>query len=149
MADKGSVKKGSGKSQPGFSAEERAAMRQRAQELKSQAAKKDGEAAVRAAIAAMKGTDRVLAEQIHAIVKATAPNLVPRTWYGFPAYAKDDEVVCFFQFAGKFKTRYATLGFSDASKLDDGRMWPVTYAVTEITPAEETRIAALVRKAVG
>lgn len=133
----------------GFTAEERAAMRQRARELKAQAAHEDGEKAVRAAIAAMKGSDRVLAEQIHAIVKAAAPTLAPRTWYGFPAYAKEDQVVCFFQFAGKFKTRYATLGFSDESRLDDGRMWPVTYAVTEITPAEEAKIAALVKRAVS
>lgn len=149
MTEKKQTNKGSGKNSQGFTSEERAAMRQRAIELKAQAAKQDGEAAVLSAIAAMSGSDRTLAEKVHKIVKATAPDLVPRTWYGFPAYAKDDQVVCFFQYAGKFKTRYATLGFSDESNLDDGRMWPVTYALTEITPAEEAKIAALVRKAVG
>lgn len=151
MAEGKPARKGTKRSGQGFTEDERAAMRQRSRELKAQArgGKKDGEADVLAAIAAMQGSDRILAEQLHALVKANAPSLTPRTWYGFPAYAKDGQVVCFFQFAGKFKTRYATLGFSDEAKLDEGRMWPVVYALTDLTPAEEARIAALVKKAVG
>ncbi len=137
----------------GFSDEERAAMRERAQELKAarrpSAAKADGESDVLAKIAEMPEPDRTLAERIHALIKATAPDLAPRTWYGMPAYAKGGKVVCFFQSAKKFNTRYATLGFSDAANLDEGNMWPVAFALTELTPAEEERIRALVKKAVG
>jgi len=136
-----------------FSAEERAAMKEHAQELKTtarrgpRAAKADGEGDVLAKIAEMPEPDRARAERIHAIVKASAPALSPRTWYGMPAYAKDGKVVCFFQSAGKFKTRYATLGFSDKANLDDGTMWAVAYALTKLTKADEARIAALVKKA--
>jgi len=111
------------------------------------AGKQDGESAVLAAIAAMSGSDRTIAERLHAIVRATAPSLAPRLWYGMPAYARDGKVVCFFQSAQKFKTRYATLGFQHEANLDDGHMWPVAFALTELTPAEEERIVALVRKA--
>lgn len=131
----------------GFSEEEKAAMKQRTQEV--QMGKGTGEKAVLAAIAALKGTDKVLAERLHTIIMKTAPTLTPKTWYGFPAYANSEgKVVCFFQYAAKFKTRYATLGFSDSAHLDDGAMWPVTFAVTKLTPAEEAKIIALVRKAV-
>src|SRR5664279_3783369 len=129
-------------------------MKERAQELKAEArrgprAKKaDGEGDVLAKIAAMPEPDRAMAERLHAIIKATAPALSPRTWYGMPAYAKDGNVVCFFQDAAKFKARYATLGFSDKANLDEGAMWPNSYALTELTPADEARIAALVKKAV-
>lgn len=137
----------------GFTAEERDAMKARAQELKAEARasknKAEGENQVLKAIAAMKEPDRALAKRIHAIVKATAPGLAPKTWYGMPAYAQGDKVVCFFQSAQKFKTRYATLGFSAAAKLDDGVMWPVAFALKELNAAEETRISALVKKAVG
>jgi uncharacterized protein YdhG (YjbR/CyaY superfamily) len=137
----------------GFSAEERAAMREHVRELKAQArAKGDraaGEAAVAAKIAEMTGSDRAMAERIHAIVTATAPDLVPRTWYGMPAYEKDGNVLCFFQDAAKFKARYATFGFSDKANLDEGAMWPTSYALTRLTPADEARIAALVKKAVS
>jgi uncharacterized protein YdhG (YjbR/CyaY superfamily) len=136
-----------GAASAGFTAEERAAVRARARELR--AAKADGEAAVLEAIAAMAEPDRALAERLHALVKASAPALAPRTWYGMPAYAKDGKVVCFFQSAQKFKTRYATFGFNDAAKLDDGAMWPVAFALTELTAADEARIAALVKKAVS
>jgi uncharacterized protein YdhG (YjbR/CyaY superfamily) len=131
-----------------FTADERAAMKERAKELKAQAAKADGEEALRAAIAKMQGKDRAMAKRVHAIVTASAPELSPKTWYGMPAYAKDGEVVCFFQDAGKFKTRYATFGFSDAAKLDQGGLWPVTFALKELTAADEKKIAALVKKAV-
>ncbi|HVH68606.1 MAG TPA: hypothetical protein VM716_12130 [Gemmatimonadales bacterium] len=130
-----------------FTDEERSAMKERVHELK--AGKGDGEAAVLAKIAAMRGSDRVLAERIHAIVKASAPALSPKTWYGMPAYAKDGKVVCHFVNAQKFKTRYATLGFSDAANLDDGRMWPTAFALTQLTAAEEAKIVALVKKAVS
>ena len=129
-------------------------MRERAQELKaaarraSRADKADGESEVLAKISEMQEPDRALAERLHAIIKATAPDLSPRTWYGMPAYAKDGNVVCFFQSAQKFKTRYATLGFSDKAHLDDGNMWPTTYALKELTAADEARIVALVKKAV-
>jgi uncharacterized protein YdhG (YjbR/CyaY superfamily) len=131
----------------GFTDEERAAMKERAQELKPAAGNADGEGALLAKIAEMSGTDRAMAERLHAIVKATAPSLSPKTWYGMPAYAKDGKVVCFFQSAQKFKSRYATLGFSDAAKLDEGAMWPTSFALKELTAVEEARIVALVKKA--
>jgi uncharacterized protein YdhG (YjbR/CyaY superfamily) len=130
----------------GFTAEERAAMRARARELKD---KTDGETAVRDAIAAMSPDDRAIAERLHELVKAAAPDLSPKTWYGMPAYAKDGKVVCFFRNAGKFKERYAMFGFNDSAKLDEGSMWPVAFAVTRLTRADEARIRALVQKAVG
>jgi len=133
------------KKQQGFTAEEKAAMRARARELKD---KTDGETAVRAAIAAMSPKDRALAKRLHELVKATAPDLSPKTWYGMPAYAKDGKVVCFFRDARKFKERYAMLGFNDSANLDKGAMWPVAYALTELTAADEKKIAALVKKAV-
>jgi uncharacterized protein YdhG (YjbR/CyaY superfamily) len=132
----------------GFSAEERAAMRERAGELK-RSGKTDGESEVLAKIAEMEGTDRTIAERLHAIVKATAPALTPRTWYGMPAYAKDGKVVCFFQSAQKFKSRYATLGFSDSADLDEGAMWPTSFALKKLTKVEEARIAELIRTAAG
>ena len=138
-----------------FTAEERAAMKERAKELKAtggrgpRAGKADGESDVLAKIAEMAEPDRVMAERLHAIIKATAPDLSPRTWYGMPAYAKDGNVVCFFQDAAKFKARYATLGFSDKANLDEGAMWPTAFALTELTAADEARIAALVKKAVS
>jgi len=131
----------------GFTAEERAAMKQRAKEVKSDA--EDGEGAVREKIAEMQESDRALANRIHAIVKASAPALSPRTWYGMPAYAKDGKVVCFFQSAQKFNTRYATLGFSDKANLDDGALWPTAFALRELTAAADARIGALVKKAVS
>ena len=131
----------------GFTEEERAAMKERAQEMK--AAKLGGEADLLAKIAEMTEADRAMAERLHAIVKANAPNLSPRTWYGMPAWAKDGDVICFFQGAQKFKTRYCTLGFSDKAKLDDGLMWPSAFALTKLTGAEEARIVALIKKAVG
>jgi len=144
-----------GKKPTGFTDEERAAMRERLQELKSEprrggrASQADGESAVLAAIAALPQPDRAMAERLHAIIKANGPALSPKTWYGMPAYAKDGNVVCFFQGAQKFKTRYATLGFSDKANLDEGHMWPTAFALKELTAAEETRIGALVRKAVS
>lgn len=136
----------------GFSAEERAAMRERAKEAKAEARRaKDsevGERDVLAKIAEMEGTDRTLAEGIHAIVRATAPALTPKTWYGMPAYAKDGKIVCFFQSAAKFKARYATLGFNEDAALDDGTMWPTAFAVTALTPADKKAITALVERAV-
>ena len=131
-----------------FTAEERAAMRERAKERKA-ASKGDGEGDVLAKIAEMQGSDRALAERVHAIVTASAPGLSPRTWYGMPAYAKDGKVVCFFQSAQKFKTRYATFGFSDAANLDEGSLWPVAFALKELTAAEEQRILELVKRAVS
>jgi uncharacterized protein YdhG (YjbR/CyaY superfamily) len=135
----------------GFTAEEKAAMKERAKELKAAArgGKADGESEVLAKIAEMPKPDRELAERLHALIKTSASDLAPRTWYGMPAYAKDGKVVCFFQGAHKFKTRYSTLGFSDTAKLDDGAMWPVGFALTELTAAEEAKIAALVKKAVS
>ena len=130
-----------------FTAEERAAMKERVQELKAAGA--DGESAVLATIAAMPGPDRAIGERLHAIIKASAPALSPRLWYGMPAYAKDGKVVCFFQSAQKFKTRYATLGFSDTANLDEGALWPVAFALKELTTTEEARIGALVKKAVS
>jgi uncharacterized protein YdhG (YjbR/CyaY superfamily) len=144
-----------GKTYEGFTVEERAAMKDRAQELKaagrrgSRAAKPDEESGVLAKIAEMQESDRALAERVHAVVKASAPGLSAKLWYGMPAYAKDGKIVCFFQSAGKFKTRYATLGFSDKANLDEGTMWPTTYALTELTAADEERIGALVKRAVS
>ena len=133
------------KKSTGFSDEERAAMRERAQELKAEG----GESVVLAKIAELPQPDRALAERIHAIVKASAPDLSPKTWYGMPAYARDGSVVCFFQSARKFKTRYATLGFSDKANLDDGHMWPTAFALKDLTAEDEARIAALVKQAVS
>jgi uncharacterized protein YdhG (YjbR/CyaY superfamily) len=147
MADRKTAKKGTQKS--GFTAAERAAMKERAQELKAEARKADGESALLAKIAEMPKADRALAERVHAIVKANAPDLMPKTWYGMPAYAKGDKVVCFFQSADKFKSRYATFGFSDQANLDDGAMWPTSFALQKLTAADEKRIAALVKKAVS
>jgi uncharacterized protein YdhG (YjbR/CyaY superfamily) len=130
----------------GFSAEEKAAMRARARELKS---REDGESAVRSAIASMSPQDRAVAKRVHELVKAAAPDLSPKTWYGMPAYAKDGKVVVFFRDAGKFKERYAMLGFNDSAKLDAGSMWPVAFALTKLTAADETKIRALVKKAVS
>jgi uncharacterized protein YdhG (YjbR/CyaY superfamily) len=131
----------------GFTADERAAMKERVKELKAN--KTDGESALLAKIAEMSEPDRTIAKRIHAIVTASAPELSPRTWYGMPAYAKDDKVVCFFKNAGKFKARYGELGFSDTANLDEGAMWPTVFAVKELTAAAEARIAALVKKAVS
>jgi len=132
-----------------FTAEERAAMKERAKEQKAEAQKADGERAVLAKIAEMQRPDRAMAERLHEIVRAGAPDLSPRTWYGMPAYAKDGKVVCFFQSAEKFNTRYATFNFSDKANLDEGAMWPTSFALKELTAAEEARIGALVKKAVG
>ena len=137
------------KKSKGFTAEERAAMKERAQELKAAADKADGESAVLAKIAEMPKPDRAMAKRLHAIVKASAPTLSPKTWYGMPAYAKDGKVVCFFQSAAKFKSRYATLGFSDEANLDEGNMWPTSFALKQLTAAEEAKIGALVKKAVS
>jgi hypothetical protein len=130
----------------GFTAEEKAAMRARAKELKE---KEDGDSAVRAAIAAMTPADRALAKRVDELVRAAAPGLTPKTWYGMPAYAKDGKVVVFFKNAGKFKSRYSNLGFSDNANLDDGSMWPTEFALTKLTPADEKKISALVKKAVS
>jgi uncharacterized protein YdhG (YjbR/CyaY superfamily) len=142
-----------GKTSKGFTDEERAAMKERAQELKAEArankSKAAGESDVLAKIAEMQGPDRALAERLHAIIKASAPALSPKTWYGMPAYAKDGKVVCFFQSAQKFNSRYATFGFSDEANLDEGAMWPTSFALKDLTTAEEARIGALVRKAVS
>lgn len=124
-------------------------MRERAQELKAEARKADGEKALLAKVAEMSEPDRSMAERLHAIVRASAPDLSPKTWYGMPAYARDGKVVCFFQSADKFGSRYATFGFNDSANLDDGAMWPTTFALKELTAAEEKKIAALVRKAVS
>ena len=133
------------KKSDGFSAEEKAAMRARAKELKAAA---EGEGAVLDALEKMTPSDRALGERIHAIVKEAAPDLMPKTWYGMPAYARDGKVVCFFRDAGKFKERYAMLGFNDTAKLDQGSMWPVAYALTKLTAADEAKIRSLVKKAV-
>jgi len=144
-----------GKPASGFTEEERAALKERARELKaearrgSQAKQADGEKDVLAKIAEMPNPDRTMAERLHAIVKASAPALSPRTWYGMPAYAKDGTVVCFFQSAHKFKARYATFGFSDKANLDEGTVWPVAFALKELTADDEARIGALVKKAVS
>ena len=147
MTGKQSAKRTSGTARKRFTDEERAAMKERSRELKSGSA--DGESDVLAKIAEMQEPDRLMAERLHEIVKASAPALSPRTWYGMPAYARDGKVVCFFQSAQKFKTRYATLGFSDKADLDEGRMWPTAFALKELTAAEEARIGALVKKAAG
>jgi uncharacterized protein YdhG (YjbR/CyaY superfamily) len=157
MAERKSAKKGTQKSakratakaSSGFTAEERAAMRERAAELKAARAGKEQESDVLAAIAKMPEPDRAMAERLHTIIKASAPALSPRTWYGMPAYAKDNKVVCFFRGAHKFKERYAMFGFNDAANLDKGAMWPVAFAMKELTAAEEAKIAALVKKAVS
>ncbi len=132
-----------------FSAEERAAMKERARELKASGKKADEEAAVLAKIAEMPEPDRTMAERLHAVIKASAPDLSPKTWYGMPAYAKDGKIVCFFQSAEKFKSRYATFGFNDTANLDEGTMWPTAFALTELTAADEKRIGALVKTAVS
>jgi uncharacterized protein YdhG (YjbR/CyaY superfamily) len=143
------------KKSKGFTDEERAAMKERAQELKADARRAprgdraDGERAVLAKIAEMQGPDRAMAERLHAIIKASAPTLSPKTWYGMPAYAKDGKVVCFFQSAQKFNSRYATFGFNDDANLDEGAMWPTSFALKALTPAEEAKISALVKKAVS
>src|ERR1700674_1252951 len=139
----------SGKRFSGFTDEERGAMKARVQEMKASADKADGESAVLAKIAELPGPDRALGKRLHAIIKASAPALSPKLWYGMPAYAKDRKIVCHFQSAQKFKTRYATLGFSDAANLDEGAVWPVAFALKELTAAEEARIGALVKKAVS
>jgi uncharacterized protein YdhG (YjbR/CyaY superfamily) len=161
MAEKKPAKKGTqksaksttatGKASKGFTDEERAAMRERAQELKAaaRAGKAGEESAVLAKIAAMPAPDRTMGERLHAIITASAPALSPKLWYGMPAYAKDGKVVCFFQGAQKFKTRYATLGFSDKATLDEGHMWPTAFALKELTAADEARIGALVKKALS
>jgi uncharacterized protein YdhG (YjbR/CyaY superfamily) len=133
----------------GFTAEEKAAMQDRVQEMKVAAQKADGESEVLAKIAELPPTDRAMAKRLHAVIKASAPALSPKTWYGMPAYAKDGKIVCFFQSAHKFKTRYATLGFNDAARLDEGNMWPTAFALMKLTPADEVRIGALVKKAVS
>jgi uncharacterized protein YdhG (YjbR/CyaY superfamily) len=140
----------SAKKSKGFTAEERAAMRERAKEQKAEARRADGESAVLAKIAEMQGPDRAMAERLHEIVKASAPALLPKTWYGMPAYAnKDGKVVCFFQSAEKFNARYATFSFSDKANLDEGAMWPTSFALKELTAAAEARIGALVKRATG
>jgi uncharacterized protein YdhG (YjbR/CyaY superfamily) len=138
---------GDKKATKGFTDAERAAMKQRVREQKAGAGKADGEADVLAAIAAMQAPDRAMAERLHAIISASAPALAPKTWYGMPAYARDGKIICFFQPAQKFKTRYATLGFNDSATLDDGAMWPVAFALTALTAAEEAKIVALVQQA--
>ena len=146
MAERKTAKK-AGK---GFTAAERAAMKERAQELKAEARKEDGESALLAKIAEMPKPDRDLAERIHAVVKANAPDLMPKTWYGMPAYANaEGKVVCFFQSADKFKSRYATFGFSDSASLDEGNLWPTGFALKKLTAADEKRIGALVKRAVS
>jgi uncharacterized protein YdhG (YjbR/CyaY superfamily) len=149
MAERKPTTKGTQKSK-GFTAEERAAMRERARELKAAANKEEAERDVLAKIAEMPKADRVMAERIHAIVKTSAPSLSPKTWYGMPAYADDDgKIVCFFKSADKFKSRYATFGFEEAANLDDGAMWPTSYALKELTAKDEAKIGALVKKAVS
>lgn len=145
----GQPAKKSGKKAQGFTAEERAAMKERARELKAAAQRADGEQDVLDKIAEMPEPERGMAERLHALIKASAPVLVPRTWYGQPAYTKDDKVVCFFQSAQKFNTRYATLGFTDAANLDEGAFWPVAFGLKELTPAIEKQISELVKKAVS
>jgi uncharacterized protein YdhG (YjbR/CyaY superfamily) len=157
MAEKKRAKKGTqksakrrtGEASKGFTDEERAAMRERARELKAEARRADGESALLAKIAEMPEPDRAMAERLHAIVKASAPALSPKTWYGMPAYAKDGKVVCYFQSAHKFKSRYATFGFSDEANLDEGAVWPTAFALKKLTAAGEARIGALVKQAVS
>jgi uncharacterized protein YdhG (YjbR/CyaY superfamily) len=143
------TKKSAKTTKASFSAEERAAMRERVKEQKAAAGQVEGESAVMAKIAEMSKTDRAMAKRLHEIIKANAPDLVPKLWYGQPAYARDGKVVCFFQPADKFKTRYGTLGFSDEANLDSGGMWPTAFGIGELTPADEKKIAALVKKAVS
>ena len=138
-----------GKAAKGFTAEERAAMKERAQELKAERLGAEGESEVLAAIAKMPEPDRTMAKRLHAVIKVGAPDLAPKTWYGMPAYAKNGKVVCFFRDAHKFKERYAMFGFNDPANLDDGSMWPVAFALTKLTKADEARIAALVKQAVS
>ena len=133
----------------GFTPEERAAMKERVRELKAAGRREDGESDVLAKIAEMPAADREMAQRLHELIKANAPELVPRTWYGMPAYEKDEGVLCFFRSAQKFKTRYATFGFSDKAPLDEGTMWPTDFALKELTKADEARIVALVKRAVG
>ena len=157
MAEKSATRKGTqnaarstkATASKGFTAEERAAMKERAQELKAEARKADGEKELLAKVAEMPEPDRAMAKRLHAIVKASAPDLEPKTWYGMPAYARDGKIVCFFQSADKFKSRYATLGFNDAAKLDEGAMWPTSFALKDLGGAEEARIRSLVEKAVS
>jgi len=137
-----------GKGSDGFTAEERAAMRERARELKTAKNKEEAERDLLAKIAEMPKADRAMAERLHAIIKATAPALSPKTWYGMPAYAKDDKIVCFFQSAQKFNARYATFGFNDTANLDEGAMWPTSFALKKLTATEEAKIRVLVKKAV-
>jgi uncharacterized protein YdhG (YjbR/CyaY superfamily) len=144
-----SPKRTTDKASKGWTAEERAAAKAYARELKAEARGANDERAVLAAIAEMPKKDRAMAKRIHAIVKASAPTLAPKTWYGMPAYAKDGKVVCFFQSADKFKSRYATVGFNDTANLDEGAMWPTSFALKELTPAVEAKIAKLVKKAVS
>ena len=139
----------SAKKSKGFTAEERAAMKERAREQKAEAKKADGERDVLAKIAEMQASDRAMAERLHTIIKANAPDLSPKTWYGMPAYARDGKVVCFFQNAEKFNSRYATFSFSDEANLDDGAMWPTAFALKKLTAADEEKIGALVKKAVS
>jgi uncharacterized protein YdhG (YjbR/CyaY superfamily) len=138
-----------GKTSKGFTAEERAAMKERAKELKAEARRADGESAVLAKIAEMPESDRAMAERLHALIKASAPALMPKTWYGMPAYAKDGKVVCYFQSAEKFNSRYATFGFNDTANLDEGAMWPTSFALKKLTAAGEAKIGALVKRAVS
>jgi uncharacterized protein YdhG (YjbR/CyaY superfamily) len=147
MAESKTATKRTG-STKGFTAAERAAMKERAKELKAEAAKADGEKALLEKVAEMKGNDKALATRLHAIITAAAPSLAPKTWYGMPAYAKDGKILCFFQSAAKFDSRYATFGFSDEANVDDGAMWPTSWALKELTAAEEKKIVALVKKAV-
>jgi uncharacterized protein YdhG (YjbR/CyaY superfamily) len=147
MAQNKTTTKRTGSSK-GFTAEERAAMKERAKELKAEAAKADGEKALLEKVGEMKGTDRAIATRLHELITEAAPALSPKTWYGMPAYAKDGKIVCFFQSAAKFDSRYATFGFSDEANIDQGPMWPTSWALTELTPAEEKKIVALVKKAV-
>lgn len=133
----------------GFTADERAAMKERAKELKAASSREEGQRDLLAKIAEMPDSDRVIAERIHAIVTASAPSLAPKTWYGMPAYARDDKIVCFFQPADKFKARYATFGFNDDARLDEGTIWPTSWALTKLTAADEKTIGALVKKAVS
>ena len=137
------------KKSTGFSAAEKAAMKERAAELKAEKNKEDGEKILLAKVAQMKGKDRAMAKRVHEIVTAAAPSLLPKTWYGMPAYAKDGKVLCYFQSAHKFKSRYATFGFSDLANIDAGTMWPSSFALLELTPADEKKIATLVKKAVS
>jgi uncharacterized protein YdhG (YjbR/CyaY superfamily) len=137
------------KTSKGFSDEEKAAARARVRELKAEAAHADGELEALAAIAKMQEPDRAIAKRVHALIKAAAPVLAAKTWYGMPAYTKDGNVICYFQNAGKFKVRYQTLGFSDKAKIDDGAMWPIQYALSKLTATEEAKITALVKKAVS